>query len=188
MATTSSPAWKHWPAHLHHRAGEGAVASQQGPGPGVELTALEVVVGHHRRAGGAGVGGALEAVDVPVGGQGVEEFLGRVGFHHPVVEAEALDGLGDPAGGVVDRGQADLGHLRSHLAPALGQLGPVFRVTLEQGPPAAAGGHRRVLGGVDEAQRGAGTLDVSCQSSQVAVHFAARPARRRTDRGLHDAG
>ncbi len=55
-----------------------------------------------------GMAGPMEAVDVPVGGQGVEEFLWRVGFHHPVVEAEALDGLGDPAGGVVDRGQADL--------------------------------------------------------------------------------
>ncbi len=155
---------------LQHRSGQGAVAGEEGPGPGVELPALHVVVGHHRRGGHLGIGPAVDAVHVPVGHQGVQQFLGRIRLHDAPVSAQALQRLGDAPGGVVDRGQADLVHLRGFLAPAEAQLGSVLGVVLQQRPPGAAGSHRRVLGGVShQAQGRSGALHVGGQTGQVPV-------------------
>ncbi len=104
---------------------------QQGRGLAVELPALPVVVGHHRRGIEIGTGLPAQPVHEPIRHQLVQQLVGTVGLHHPVVAAQAFHRLGDLAGLVLDEGHAHLGHLGAHLPAALAQLGPVVGVALE---------------------------------------------------------
>ena len=101
-----------------------------------------------------GSASAALAVVVPVGHQGVDDLLGRVGLDDAATLAQALDGGRHPVLPVVGQGQAHVGHVLALLAVQGGDLGPVGGVVLQQPPPAPTGGHGAVLGRVaDEADR-----------------------------------